>query len=216
MPTKRFLGITAGLLAALLSCTAHADGLGYTYLDLDYFHLMPDPSGPQAAHSAYAVFGSYALPANLVLTGSYLHSSYPFDKQFPQAGDQTENDAQLGVGYRVHLSDRIDLVPGLAYFSKRTDFEILSLDGKGYDLSLTPRFLVTDALELNAEVDHFRVHYSYNITQYRPDYNSIGNGVSVGAVYSFTHSFALGGDYAHSTSNGSIGKSYDLFARFYF
>ena len=218
MTTKRILGITAGLLAALLSCTAHATGLGYTYLDLDYFHIMP-PSPLVDSHDAYGVFGSYALPANLVLSGSYLHSSYPANKFTTTLGDETDNDTQLGIGYRIPLSDRIDLVPGLDYVSDRSDYgglgSVANTDGKGYDLNLTPRFLVTDALELNAEVDHFRVHYT-EAFRLRPDFNTIGNGISVGAVYSFTRSFALGGDYAHSTSDGSIAKSYDLFARFYF
>lgn len=219
MSSERSLGITAGLLAALLSCSAHADGLGYTYLDVDYFHIMPDSTYVDS-HPAYGVFGSYALPADLVLSGSYLHSSsYNANKFSPAFGDETDNDAQLGLGYRIHLSDRVDLVPGLDYVSNHAGFSgplsPLSIDGKGYDLNLTPRFLVTDALELNLSVDHFRVHYTENFN-FRPPYNDIGNGESVGAVYSFTPGFALGGDYGRSTSNGLTSKAYDLFARFYF
>ena len=220
---KKKLGLMAGLLSAVCAVTAHAEGLGYTYLDLDYFHLSPDTSSATPSHSAHGLVGSYALPDNFVLSGSYTHSSYDPDVLFPGIPNQTENDYALGVGYRISLDEGVDLVPGITYVynhldfpggtSSRIRFISYTADGKGYDLSLTPRFQVTPSLELNASVDHFSVRYEFTppLTEY-----SIGNGASVGMVYSFTHGFSLGGDYHYSAQSGLTNYAYDIFARFYF
>lgn len=226
--SKKKLGFMAGLLSAVCAVTAHADGLGYTYLDLDYFHLSPDTGSAIASHNAYGLVGSYALPDNFVLSGGYTHSSYDADKIIIGLPKQTENDYQLGLNYRIPLDEGIDLVPGLAYVSNHLDFPggtfgtiqfiPYTADGKGYDLSLTPRFQVTPSLELNASVDHFHVRYYYenSFGFALPTINSSGNGASVGAVYSFTPGFALGGDYHYSTAEGLTNYAYDVFARFYF
>lgn len=108
----------------------------------------------------------------------------------------TGNSYEPGLGYRFVLSQSVDLVPNLSYLSEHVSATepVPGIAGEpssqtGYDAGLLLRAMVTDKLELDANVDHTS-----------PGHGSNDSGAA--ALFDFTRVFALGLGYGSSRSQG--------------
>lgn len=182
--------------------SARADGLGYNLVDLGYESFNdPSSSGITSDH-AYTVDGSYALTKSFIVGGAYQHET----ANLP-LGDYSANGYSAGVGYRIPLTDRVDLFPQLSYDSVNASATQAGVNASrtdtGYDLSVELRGLVTDKVELDGGFDHSSV-------------GSATNNLFVTGLYSFTNNVAVGLSYSDAQSNGSTITGWAVALRYYF
>lgn len=147
--------------------------------------------------------GSFALPANWLLQGSYSHVNADIAGT---GGSFTMNHYNLGAGYRFALADRLDLAPSLAFASEQDSTSFTSKSYSGYDLGLTLRGIATDQLEWKLRALHTSAGIGGNSD------NLLGAGVA----YRFINQFAAGADYARARNSGLSINSFDIFARWTF
>ena len=200
--------LAALLLAAALPLAAQADDTAYRYLDLGYLSTSYSDSSGLDNGNGYLVRGSFALPANLLLQGSYFHVNADFT--FGGVSFTMEH-ANLGLGYRYTLTDSLDLVPSFAIAQERDSTSFASKNYSGYDLGLTLRGVITDQLEWKLRALHTSAGIGGN------NANLLGAGIA----YKFTPQFAGGAEYAHARNSGTNNSSlsintFMLFARWMF
>ncbi len=207
MKIKRVITIVA-LASCLLPLTAQAAAPDYDYLQLGYASFNdPSSSGIDSDH-AYGISGSYNINGNLVVGAAYSHETADFHTPFfAPTGKLTGDTYGVGLGYRIPLNGNWDLFPNLSYVSSRTKAELLGASNSetdtGYDAGLLLRGMVTEQVELDAGFDHSTP-------------GSSSNTVSVGALYNFTHNFAMGVGYESTTANGQDGSGWQIAFRYYF
>lgn len=208
MKTSNTLGALTAFAAVLAASSAYADAPRYDFGDLSY-QTINDPSGSgYSSDHAYGLDGSYAFTNNIIGIASYSHASADISA-FGFSGTTSGNSYSAGLGYRFPLTGSIDLVPNLSYAHTSQSLNapglILANGGSnsGYDAGVLLRAMVTPTVELNASVDHSTP-------------GSSSNTVGVAALYSFTHSFAVGLGYASSTANAQTTNGWTVALRYYF
>ena len=197
------------LLAAILPCAAQAEDLAYRYLDLGYLSTSYSSDSGLDNGNGYLLRGSFALPQNWLLQGSYSHVSADFTNS--GGVSFTMNHYNLGVGYRYALGDKLDLVPSFAFAQEHDSTSFASKSYSGYDLGLTLRGIVSEQLEWKLRATHTSAGIGGN------DANLLGAGIA----YKFTPQFAGGVEYAHARNSGANGSSlsintFGIFARWMF
>lgn len=174
-----------------LSGAALAD-FDYTFVEASYGQTEFDDFDVDG--DAIGVGGSFAVTDSLHLFGGY--STADFD------GGVDSNSFQAGVGYRVGLSDAVDVVGSLAYVTSEVEFAGVSVDDNGYGLGLGVRGMATPTLELTGGVSYLDVG----------DLSDGDTSFGGGFLYHFTDAFALG----LSASWGEDTSTYALNGRFSF
>ena len=185
------------LLMALFafSASAYADDFGYSsvtasygLIEFDDFDADGDSLGISASvevGDSFFVFGSYGMAE--------------IDDNFVTADIDAYN---LGVGFHMPLSDKMDLVASASYeYAEISIPGFVSDDDSGYGLGLGVRFAATEKIEINGSVNFV-------------DFSDAGNDTTLGAafLYNFTNSFTLGvaGNWSDDATAYSVG------GRFYF
>lgn len=205
MRMKIFMLIGA-LATVVVSTTASADAPRYDFADVLYQGINdPSGSGLNSDHTI-GLDGSYAFTDNLVGLASYGHETADFNLG-GFSGTVSGNTYSAGLGYRIPLTDGIDLMPNLSYLSEHasatsTGFSN-STSNSGYDVGLQLRAMITSQFELDANVDHATP-------------GSSSNEIGVAALYNFTSAFAVGVGYASAKSNGQNTSGWTLALRYYF
>ncbi len=201
--------LAALLLAAILPCAAQADDLPYRYLDLGYLSTRYGSNSGLDNGNGYLVRGSFALPANWVAQASYSHVSADITNSGGVSFSM--NHYNLGAGYRIALTDKLDLVPSFAFAQEHDSTSFASKSYSGYDLGLTLRGVVSDQLEWKLRALHTSAGIGGNSA------NLLGAGIA----YTFAPQFAAGAEYAHARNSGANNSSlsintFMLFARWNF
>ena len=202
--TLMLLGIAA---VTMTSATAWADAPRYDFVDLSY-QTITDPSGSGfSSDHAYGLDVSYAFTDHLIGAAQYAHESADFNG-FGLGSTASGNSFEAGLGYRIALSSSVDLIPNLSYLAENSSVSVPGSVGSsnsntGYDVGLQLRAMLTEQFELDANID-------------RASPGQASTTVAVAALYTFTHSFALGLGYADSTSNSQTTTGWTVAARFYF
>lgn len=177
-----------------------------TYNDLAVSYSKASLTGLSGG-SGYEVSGSYALPDNFYVTGSYGHNSFD-DTSI--AGVFTHGYT-IGGGYHLALyrgSFPADLVlrAGLASDSIK---ELSSEDTKnGYDVGVGIRFMMVPGIELYGFTDYNNVGL---IGHYKASGEVVGTG---GVNVDVTKSLALGVEYRSSNRLG--GRDWLFTAKWHF
>lgn len=211
MQKRHLLTLFAAASMAVSATAAYADAPRYDFVDLSYQSINDPSSEGLSSDHGYGFDASYAVTTNWLVSANYGHENADFSfasVNGPANGTVSGDSYELGIGYRFPLSDSVDLVPNLSYGSghataSATGFISNSQTNSGYDAGVELRAMVTSAVELDANVDHLTP-------------GSATNQIGVGALYNFTHSFAVGLGYDVATSDGQNTTGWTLALRYYF
>lgn len=131
--------------------------LSYTYVDLAYGQTQFDQTKVDA--DGFALSGSYQLPATLLpaLGGAlYATGGYSMIKTDKSAGGgSTETtDLRLGVGYRLELSNTLDMTTELDFLQQDSKLKPsgLSVDDTGFRLGVGTRAQVAPQFEASGGI----------------------------------------------------------------
>lgn len=179
-----------GFLA--FSAAAGAEGFDYNWLSVNYG--MVDFDEINVDGDGFGIDGSLALNDDFHVFADYETAGLDFDV------DATTFSA--GIGYNTAMSPAVDAFARLSYEYIELDVPLAgSQDENGFGFGVGLRFAAGPAVELNAGIDYV-------------DYGDGGDdtALSLGGLYNFTPSFALG----LAGSWGDDVTSYSLGGRFYF
>lgn len=187
----------AAFVAPIAVQATEANGIGYTYVQLDYVNVSQ--SGHGAVADGASLSGSYQFANNYQVFGSYTDTSLDHSYIDRQVGSYDgihvsgkERPWSLGFGYAGALGDRADWVTQLSYTHERYSARICA-DHWGCDryhdaanvwaINTGVMGRVTDNLTANAYIG-----YSNG------DEGVMGNVYGdFGMVYSFNKTWALHG-----------------------
>ncbi|MHC1655217.1 hypothetical protein ACODUL_18240 [Stenotrophomonas maltophilia] len=128
---KTFL-LAALLAAAPLSATA-ADGLSYTYVEGGWTQLQLDNGGGSKPKlDGGYVRGSVAIAEQVHLFGGFTSVSKTYNWDYYALRGRAKQKVQspeLGIGYHMPMTDRIDFTADAAWLRLNEEFK-LSYDGK--------------------------------------------------------------------------------------
>ncbi|WMJ67805.1 outer membrane beta-barrel protein [Stenotrophomonas sp. 24(2023)] len=128
--------IVAALLAAAPLSAAAADGLSYTYVEGGWTRLKLDNDmGSKPELDGGYLRGSFALAENVNVFGGYTTVSKSYNYTFYNLRGhikQTLKQPELGIGYHMPMSDRVDFTSDIAWVRLNEEFK-LSYDGQYAD-----------------------------------------------------------------------------------
>lgn len=194
MFSAKFSGLLFLCLVAF-SATASAQGqdLSYNFVQGSYGHIEFDDIDVDG--DGFGIEGSVELSDRFHLFGGYATADMDFGVDV--------NQLEAGVGFNTPISDTVDFIASLAYVSAEVEAAGLgSADDSGYGLGVGLRAMLTQALEVNGDIQYV-------------DFGDDSDGdtaFGAGFLYSFTDRFAAGlsGDWDDDLS------SYQLNARMFF
>lgn len=190
---KRYLIIAAATVATgLLPASASADSPSYDFFQIDF--ISGDIDNPDVDGDGFGIGGSVSIHENWFLFGSY------GDLDFDGAVDLSVLD--LGLGYRVPMSDTTDLALTAGFVSADLDTSFGSADDDGYALGALIRGMVNDQFELNGGISYVDLGGS----------NGDDTSFLLGGVYSLNENIAING----GIEIGDDVNFYNLGFRFYF
>lgn len=170
--------VVASLLLAAAPLAAQAEDMSYSYIDLGWVNTDFDGLGESA--DGPGVRGSIAFGENFFAFGEYTM------QEADVLGVSVDVDQiAVGLGGRLGISDRADLVGRVGYTELDASGAGASADADGYLVSAGIRGQVTDSFELEGHVIH-------------TDLGSDGGdetALAVGGRYFFTKTFAVGAEY---------------------
>lgn len=159
-------------LAAILSWSAQASELSYSYVEGDYLHVNGDADSGGDSDNGYGLRGSLNFgSSDFYGFGGYNRIELGYSTHF--------DTAEVGVGYHYGLSERAHLIAEVAYANN--DVEDFNVDT--YRSSVGLRGLITDRLEGIAKVNY-----------------TDGSGLSgtasgtVGLLFKFNKTFGISGE----------------------
>lgn len=170
------------------NCRA-ADLVGYQEAELD-----DDLAGFSFDGDGFGIGGSFEVGESWFIGVGYSTIGFDFGIDLDQIS--------VGGGYHAGMSDRTDFFATLSYLSVEVSASGFgSVDEDGYGVAVGVRSMLTDNVELNGSLG----------------YSDLGDGAdgtafNVGALYSFTESFAVGFDIGIEEDV----TLYSLGGRFYF
>jgi len=192
---NRAYGRQSPLYRYLVLQRGNASDFGYSSVTVSYGQIEFDDS--DADGNSLGINLSIEVGDSFFVFGSYGQAE--IDDTFITADIDAYN---LGVGFHMPLSDKIDLVTSLSY--EYADISVPgfgSADDSGYGLGLGLRFAATEKFEINGGVNYV-------------DFSDGGDDTSLGAgvLYNFTNSFSFGvaGNWNDDSTAYSVG------GRFYF
>jgi opacity protein-like surface antigen len=175
------------------SATAYADDFGYSAVTVSYGLIEFD----DADGTSLGIDLSFEVGDSFFVFGGYGMA------EIEDSVDTADIDAyNLGIGFHMPLSDKIDLVASASYEYAEVTVPLLgSVDDNGYGLGLGLRFAATEKIEINGSVNYV-------------DFSDRGNDTTLGAgfLYNFTSNFSLGA--AGNWNDDST--AYSVSGRFYF
>lgn len=178
-----------------ISASAHADDFGYNSVTASYGLIEFDDFDTDG--NSLGINLSVEVGDSFFVFGSYGQA------EIDGSNGTADIDAyNLGVGFHMPLSDKMDLVASASYeYADTTVPGLGSDDDNGYGLGLGVRFAATEKIEIDGSVNFV-------------DLSDGGNDTSLGAafLYNFTSNFSLGA--AGSWNDDST--AYSVGARFYF
>ena len=203
---KKSLLALALAAAPFLANASEANGIGYTYAQLDYTYQ--DADGPYL--NGVALSGSYAFTDNVFATASYGKSSDTFNDFFYDARVKGKSEAwSLGVGFNSAIGSRADWVTQVAYSDNDMSVRLSGygcdafsdchdrVHLKGGKVSTGVLGRVTDQLTANAYLGYEDYDHGYEG----------GAFAEFGAVYSFNPTWGVhtGLTLAEDTQTYSVG-----------
>jgi len=203
---KKSLIALALAAAPFLANASEANGIGYTYAQLDYTYQ--DADGPYL--NGGTLSGSYAFNDNVFATASYRKASDSYNDWFSGARVRVESEAwSLGAGFNTAIGSRADWVTQVSYADNdmsvrvrdnacdSTSFCRDRVHFKGGKISTGVLGRVTDQLTANAYLGYEDYNHGYEG----------GAFAEFGAVYSFNPTWALhtGLTLADSSETYSLG-----------
>ena len=190
------------LFTALLafSASAGAQGFSYDYFSAGYSRIdyEEDLFGGSVDGDTFGLAGSYGITENFFVFGSF--DTGHVEDDFGDSVDVTLYD--LGLGYHMPLTDRVDLVGSLSYEYAELSDSGISFDENGFGFGIGLRAKAGNALEFNAGIQQVDLD----------DFPGDGTFLDLGALYSLTDNLQIGLD-------GSFGddlSTYTLSGRYYF
>lgn len=205
-----------------VSGVAHADAPRYDSIEFAYQSINKPSDSGYGSDMAYGLNGSYAATGNLLLEASYAHEHASYNL-FDISGTASGDDYGVGVGYRFALTGNVDIVPRLLYENDNTsinaDAAMYSQTNTGYDVGAILRAMTTDALELDASLDHSTVGIPSNIFGASANRSLSGTSTNIlglAALYSFEPKWAIGASYTIQNSNAGSTGILAVNLRYYF
>ncbi len=188
---KKSLGIL--LLAA--STPAMAD-ISYSYIDVSVMRIDIDDVffvGGDVEGEIIGIEGSFEVAEDWFLRAAFAQGNLDFGFDL--------DSAELGVGYKLDITERSDVFATVSYFRSETSSAFGSGEADGLGISAGFRAMLGDRFELNGALSHV-------------DFDDGGDNlfVSAGGLYSFTEQFALGFDIERDPD----AVSYGIVGRYYF
>jgi hypothetical protein len=187
--------LRSALLIGLLAFSASASAQGFDYNWISVGYGMIDFDDVNVDGDGFGIDGSYAINDDFHVFGEYVAANLDFGV------DATTFSA--GIGYNTEMSDVVDAYARLSYEYVEVDMPVFgSDDDSGFGFGVGLRFAAGANVELNAGIDYV-------------DYGGSGGddtALSLGGLYNFTPSFALGLD----GSWGDDVSAYSISGRFYF
>lgn len=191
-----FKKLLLGTALVFAMSPAFAGDLSYNFIEIGYqeAELDDDLAGFSFDGDGFGVGGSFEVGESWFVGVSYSTIGFDFGIDLDQIS--------VGGGYHAGLSDRTDFFATLSYLSVEVSASGLgSVDEDGYGVAIGVRSMLTDNVELNGSLG----------------YSDLGDGAdgtafNVGALYSFTESFAVGFDIGIEEDV----TLYGLGGRFYF
>ncbi len=181
-----------GILLLVAATPAVAD-ISYNYVDLGYQRIDIDSSPIDVDGDGFAIGGAFEIAEDWFVQAAYGQADFDFGVDL----DQTT----LGFGYRLSMTETSDVFATVNYV--RADISSTffgSADDDGFGISVGVRAMLTDTFELNGALGYVDLDDSGDNTT-----------VSVGGLYSFTDTFALGlgAEFDDDiTSYGIVGRLY--------
>ncbi|MGQ0385290.1 MAG: outer membrane beta-barrel protein [Gammaproteobacteria bacterium] len=168
--------LIGSLMLAALPLAAQADnhGMSYSYIDAGYNEMDLDSV---ASGDGVGVRGSVGFAENFFAFADY--------GMFDFSGGADVDAYQIGLGGRLGVSDKVDLVGRVGYTKLDLSAGALSADEDGYLVSAGVRGELADGFELEGSVI------------YRDFGGSSGDDTAfaVGGRYFFTDNFAVTADF---------------------
>ena len=191
-----FKKLLLGTALVFAMSPAFAGDLSYNFIELGYqkAELDDDLAGFSVDGDGFGIGGSFEVGESWFIGVGYSTIGFDFGIDLDQIS--------VGGGYHAGLSDRTDFFATLSYLSVEVSASGLgSVDEDGYGVAIGVRSMLTDNVELNGSLG----------------YSDLGDGAdgtafNVGALYSFTESFAVGLDIGFEEDV----TLYSLGGRFYF
>lgn len=216
---KTLLGLALVAAAPFAAHATDANGIGYTYVQLDYVNVTG--SGHDAVADGAALSGSYQFANNFHVFGSYTdlrRSKYSYNSAeygYGYSVSGSDRPWSLGFGYAASIGSRADWVTEASYARDRQSIRISCwgsdigcgsdhASGNTWAINTGVMGRVTDSLTANAYVG-----YS-NGGRYNHEWGGIMGNVygDFGLVYSFNPTWALHGGLRvnnNGTENISVG-----------
>jgi opacity protein-like surface antigen len=173
-----FKKLLLGTALVFAMSPAFAGDLSYNFIELGYqkADLDDDLAGFSVDGDGFGIGGSFEVGESWFIGVGYSTIGFDFGIDLDQIS--------VGGGYHAGLSDRTDFFATLSYLSVEVSASGFgSIDEDGYGVAIGVRSMLTDNVELNGSLG----------------YSDLGDGAdgtafNVGALYSFTESFAVGFD----------------------
>jgi len=188
-PVKKSLIALALAAAPFLANASEANGIGYTYAQLDYTHQ--DAGRPYL--NGGTLSGSYAFNDNVFATASYGKTSDSYNDWYLGARVRAKSEAwSLGVGFNTAIGSRADWVTQVAYVDNDVSARVhhdacpdcdASVNFKGGKVSTGVLGRVTDQITANAYLGYEDYDHGYE-GNYFADF---------GVVYAFNPTWGLHG-----------------------
>lgn len=129
--------LAAALLAATPLSAVAAEGLSYTYVEGGWTQLQLDRNGAPSKPKLDGGYirGSFAIAEQVHVFGAYSTVSKTYRYDYYGTDVRIEQDLsqpELGIGYHMPMSDRVDFTTDLAWLRVNNEFK-RSFDGTEFD-----------------------------------------------------------------------------------
>jgi len=181
--------IAALVVGLLMTTSAFARDLSYTFVRLDYINTEIDVGPVDVDGDGFELQGSVAVAERFHIFGGYQNIDFDFDVD----GTQIE----FGGGYRHGFSPKTDFVATLSYVDVELDSPAGSADEDGIGLTAGVRHLFSDKFELGGRVNYVDLDDSDTSLEFRGDYFLMDHWV-IGAGLEFggdVTTWLIGGRY---------------------
>lgn len=199
---RRFMAIPAIAALALAGPVVAAD-FSYNTLELGlYGQSIDDPNGDEGLDgSGLTISGSWAFSPGVFGFASLAGTEYEYRNY--SDSDFTTGQLQLGLGFHVPLSSRVDLVSGVSLQRLRLEDDYnFTLNETGYGLNVGLRGMAGNRFEWTAGLKYVDLGDGFDDTSW-----------TAGFRYHFTRLFALGldiGSTDKNEANALIGFRWDF------
>ena len=190
--------LRSALFTTLLafSATAGAQGFDYNFVSVGYTQLEVEFGSIDVDGDALGIAGSFEVNDSFFIAGNYNFG------ELEEQGIEVDVDTlSLGAGWHTPLSEQMDFFTTLSYEYVELSALGQSEDDSGIGLGAGLRFQASEAIELNAVINHVDLDESGSDT-----------GFGLAMLYGVTDSLDIGitGDWGDDSS------AYGINGRLYF